>query len=478
MTDLPPGWEWTTLEELASPEPRSITDGPFGSNLKSSHYTASGARVFRLQNIGDGAFRDERAYISLEHFEQLRAHEAREGDLLIASLGEAPPRACLVPSLSEPAIVKADCIRIRLAAHVEPHWVLYSLLSPATKRHAAALLKGVGRPRLGLHQIRSIPIPLPPLAEQRRIVDTLEAHLSRLDAGSSILDAAINRLQCYRDRFITSAVAGIETTSVEHASPPEYAGVDDGILPDIPTTWSWRRLGELADVVGGITKDSKKQTDTSLPEVPYLRVANVQRGKIKMDDVATIRAPQTKIDQLSLLAGDVLLNEGGDRDKLARGWVWEGQLPVCIHQNHVFRARIKDDQLHPKLLAWHANSFGKGWAETNGKQSVNLASISLSKIRLLPVPVPPRDEQDRLVGHIENHLATVDRQLAAIHVAQQRATLLRRSLLAEAFAGRLVNQDSDDEPASLLLERINAERAAQPKVKRTRKSKPAQETLL
>lgn len=91
---------------------------PFGSNLKSEHYTKSGARVIRLQNIGDGNFRDERSYIGMERFEALRAHEVREGDLVVASLGAHLRVRALVPKLGVPAIVKADCIRIRLSSHV------------------------------------------------------------------------------------------------------------------------------------------------------------------------------------------------------------------------------------------------------------------------------------------------------------------------------------------------------------------------
>ncbi|MGH3903860.1 MAG: hypothetical protein ACRDTE_06690, partial [Pseudonocardiaceae bacterium] len=114
MNGLPPGWQIATIDELKASESRAITDGPFGSNLTSAHYTADGARVVRLQNIGDGVFNDARAYISMQHFEGLRNHEVAAGDLLIASLGEELPRACIAPASLSPAIVKADCIRVRL----------------------------------------------------------------------------------------------------------------------------------------------------------------------------------------------------------------------------------------------------------------------------------------------------------------------------------------------------------------------------
>src|SRR6185369_8918838 len=110
---LPSGWCWATVEQLSAHEINSITDGPFGSNLMTSHYTHAGPRVIRLQNIKDGAFADERAHISDERFERLRKHSVLAGDIVIAGLGENPPRACLIPEWVGPAIVKADCIRFK-----------------------------------------------------------------------------------------------------------------------------------------------------------------------------------------------------------------------------------------------------------------------------------------------------------------------------------------------------------------------------
>ncbi len=248
------------------------------------------------------------------------------------------------------------------------------------------------------------------------------------------------------------------------------AAVDDGMVPSLPAGWEWKRLQEIADVVGGVTKDARKQSDPDCAEVPYLRVANVQKGVLDLTQVNTIRVPREKASQLELLPGDVLLNEGGDRDKLGRGWVWEGQIPGCIHQNHVFRARVRDGAIHPKLLSWHANEFGQRWCQANGKQSVNLASISLSKIRLLPVPVPPEEEQVELVKKLENAMAVFDRTAEQLASARAKATDLRRALLNAAFTGKLVPQDPSDESAAALLERARSERASAPKPKRARRS--------
>ena len=158
--DLPPDWTWARLEDLAAAEPRAITDGPFGSNLKTAHYTDSGPRVIRLQNIGDGVFRHEDAHISEEHYMSLIQHSVKAGDLVVASLGETLPRACLVPNWVPPAIVKADCIRVRLHPDLNPSYVSFALQRPELRRETATLIKGVGRPRLGLQGIKSLAVPL------------------------------------------------------------------------------------------------------------------------------------------------------------------------------------------------------------------------------------------------------------------------------------------------------------------------------
>lgn len=131
---LPPGWTWKTIEELAANEPNAITDGPFGSNLKTEHYTTAGPRVIRLTNIGDGEFVDAHAHISEEHFSRLSKHRVHAGDIVIAALGETLPRSCIVPERVGPAIVKADCIRFKPARCHSAKYINYALNWEGTRK--------------------------------------------------------------------------------------------------------------------------------------------------------------------------------------------------------------------------------------------------------------------------------------------------------------------------------------------------------
>ena len=218
----------------------------------------------------------------------------------------------------------------------------------------------------------------------------------------------------------------------------EPAALDTTKLFQLPTGWTWTTLDSLAEIKGGITKDQNRKHTTPARSVPYLRVANVQRGYIDLTEVKEIVTTEDEIQELALKPGDILFNEGGDRDKLGRGWVWNGELPECIHQNHVFRARLHVAELNPKLVSWYANTFGQKFFFDEGKHTTNLASISMSKLKGLPVPIPPPAEQTRIVAEVEQRLSVVDELEAVVSANLQRATRLRQSILQKAFAGELI----------------------------------------
>jgi type I restriction enzyme S subunit len=203
-----PANDWVSLRRYVV----AITDGPFGSSLTSDHYVDRGARVIRLGNIGRAAFRqDDEAYISAEYFAKLRRHEARPGDLVIAGLGdENQPlgRACVVPEGVTPAIVKADCFRLRLDRRVDHEYAAWALSSPAVSNQVALLARGATRSRMNLTVARQIRIPVPAVKVQREIV----ARLARAHADTSrIVDSCSRQLRLLSERrqaLITAAATG------------------------------------------------------------------------------------------------------------------------------------------------------------------------------------------------------------------------------------------------------------------------------
>jgi type I restriction enzyme S subunit len=214
LPSVPAGWTWVTVAQLAAPERNAITDGPFGSNLKTAHYTDAGPRVIRLQNIGDGEFVDEYAHIAEEHFQRLRKHEVHAGDLIIATLGEKPPRACILPLQVGPGIVKADCIRFKPHSSVSSAYLNIALNSEPTRRRTKDQLHGVGRPRLSLGEIKAIALPLPPAEEQLRIV----AEVDRLLSVARMVDTSVQHRLLAGDRLRRGV---LQTAFQGKSDPPQ-----------------------------------------------------------------------------------------------------------------------------------------------------------------------------------------------------------------------------------------------------------------
>lgn len=208
LPELPEGWAWATVDQLAAPELNAITDGPFGSNLKTEHYQGAGPRVIRLQNIKEGEFADGYAHITQEHFERLRKHEIHSGDVVIASLGDNPPRACVIPVFVGPAIVKADCIRFKPHPALTAAYLNAALNCLPTRHRVKDILHGIGRPRLSLGEIRAIALPVPPETEQHRIVAEIDRRLSLVREVETEVDANRKRAERLRSAILNRVFFG------------------------------------------------------------------------------------------------------------------------------------------------------------------------------------------------------------------------------------------------------------------------------
>lgn len=208
LPGLPEGWVWATVDQCSLDE-TAITDGPFGSNLKSSHYQDAGPRVIRLQNIGDGVFVDAYAHISNAHYEQLIKHSVETNDLVVAMLGEVLPRSCIIPEGVYPAIVKADCARVRLNHDVIKPSLMNALLnSKPTRDRVAGLVKGIGRPRINLGHIRAIPVPICSQNEQQAIELALAEAVHAMNEQSTAIELSLKQSTAQRKNILKAAFSG------------------------------------------------------------------------------------------------------------------------------------------------------------------------------------------------------------------------------------------------------------------------------
>ncbi len=518
IDDLPPGWASATVDELAADEAAALTDGPFGSNLKTSHYTNEGPRVIRLQNIGDGVFLNDEAHIAEDHFARLTKHEAKSRDVVVAMLGNALPRACLVPETLGRAIVKADCARLRVHPVLAlPSYVMAGLNSYALRMQAAELVHGVGRPRLGLRNLRTLSFPLAPKGEQQRIVAALDSYFSRLDDAVATLERAQANLKRYRASVLKAAVEGrLVPTEAELArqegrdyepasvlleriikerrrrweeaelaklvakgKPPkddkwkakykEPAGPDTEGLPELPDGWCWASCAQvLGRLQTGPFGSSLHRSDYVRGETPVINPRHLRDYGVHPSSKVTVDAETVaRLSSFTLATGDVILGRRGEMGRCAlvgdreSGWLL-GTGSLALRPNAGVSAAYLTWVLRTPRTVRTLEGESVGTTMTNLNQKILLG---------LPVPLAPAAEQLRVTQEIERHFSVVDALKMAVKAQQPRCARLRQSVLKWAFEGRLVDQDPSDEPASVLLERIKAERDAAAAA--TKSKKPA-----
>ena len=274
--------------------------------------------------------------------------------------------------------------------------------------------KGTGTTFKAITQdvIKNLEIPVVSLSEQERIIARIEELFSQLDKGVETLQKTKQQLAVYRQAAISSAFPQLNQNG-------------------------WKRLDEIAEIIGGITKGRNLEGQDTI-ELPYLRVANVQNGYLDLSEIKTIVLKKTEKEKYLLKYGDVLYTEGGDRDKLGRGTVWKNEIEECIHQNHVFKARLDKTQALPEYVAyWSMSTFARNYFYAKGKQSVNLASINKSVLSALTLPVPSLVEQRQVITDIKERLSVCESIENTIDIALQQAEAMRQSILKQAFEGRL-----------------------------------------
>ena len=254
-------------------------------------------------------------------------------------------------------------------------------------RCAKSFTGTAGQQRIQPETLKDLPILLPPLPEQRAIAAVLDSIDDAIKTVEAVIAATEQLSGSLRHQLLTLGVPGW------HTEWKEAPG-----LGTIPTEWEVVRLGEVADVQTGRAVNAKAAYGETL-EVPYMSVANVKDGYLDLGTVKTMQVEALEIDRYRLRWGDVLFTEGGDADKLGRGTVWREEIPLCLHQNHIFAVRPDLRFLCAEFLSLYATSdFGKRYFLGAAKQTTNLASMNSTQLRQMPLPLPSISEQDELVA--------------------------------------------------------------------------------
>ncbi|MFT6653420.1 MAG: type I restriction enzyme S subunit [Marinomonas primoryensis] len=282
-----------------------------------------------------------------------------------------------------------------------------------------------------------VPIILPPLIEQQKIANFLDHETAKIDTMIDKQQQLIKLLKEKRQAVISHAVTkGLPSTTGANV-PMRDSGVE--WLGEVPEHWIVRRLKHTSELQSGIPKGNDLTGKISI-SVPMLRVANVQDGYLDLADVHQINIEPNQLKRYLLKKGDVLMNEGGDNDKLGRGAVWKSEIEPCIHQNHVFAIRPYSIESEWLDLLTRA-SYAKFHFFRVAKQSTNLASISSTNIKETPLVIPPVFERQKIIDYVCEKIEAFDKAektcFAQVTLLQERRT----ALISAAVTGKIDVRD-------------------------------------
>lgn len=274
-------------------------------------------------------------------------------------------------------------------------------------------------------------LPCPPLSQQNEIVNFLDKEISHVDSMLFHIRSSIEEYKKLKQAIITQAV----TKGVRGEREMKDSGVK--WIGEIPKEWRKTQLRHCATIKSGITLGKSYSKDTVLIERPYLRVANVQGGYVDLNDLATIQVTPDEDLKYRLHSGDVLMTEGGDRDKLGRGCVWHGEIEPCLHQNHVFAVQTNETILLPEFLEYlTASDVGRSYFDVTAIKTTNLACTSSSKVLAFTIPLPPIEEQIEIVSFIKERSLKLNKLIMKKGLLVQELESYKKSLIYEVVTGK------------------------------------------
>ena len=498
IANLPKQWVEAELADTI-PNPKSaIVDGPFGSNLKASEYQDQGVPIIRLQNIDRNRFLVKNIkYISAEKACELVRHSYVPGDVVITKLGAPLGKATIVPREIMPGVIVADVVRARVDENFsDPKYITYAINSPSVAEQFITHTKGTTRPRVNLKHIRSIRLPVAPLNEQHRIVEKIETLFARLDKGEEAVRQVQKLLGQYRQSILKAAVTGeltadwraerkgalesgkdllaclIQTRqerTLRRNSMPVTPIISD--MPAVPEHWIWASLDTL--VYDGPTNGISPKAVPHESGAKSFKLTATTSGRFLIND-NTVKVVGIKLEADSkywLKKGDVLVQRGNTIDYVGTAAIFPGPDNEYIYPDLMMRLRFTDELLARWATAWMNFDFAKRYFKKNATGTAgNMPKINSATLKALAVPIPPRSEIEQCIDLIEAEFARNEPVTRYCVAELKRSAALRQSILKDAFSGRLVPQDPNDEPASELLARIKAAKDDAPKRTRKRKS--------
>lgn len=498
MTELPSSWCATTVEAICEPLRYGYTAG--------ADPVANGPKMLRITDIQNGQVIWPQVPRCEIETSKLDGFLLSPGDIVFARTGGTVGKSFLIRAIPEPAVFASYLIKVSPAKGVEPR-CLYWFFQSLSYWEQIALKKGGLQGNVNAVTLGSIELPFPPLNEQRRIVEKIEAMFERVEKGVENLRGAKATLALYRQSLLKSAFEGKLTADwrAQNATALEtpktlLARIQKeretrykAALDDWQTALSeWRAGGEVGrkpgkpvrlpeidvnaevslqhvvlDVSQGWSpkcKNSPSQLDCTWAVIKTTAIQPTRFNDAENKELPEDMAPR---EDLELSYGDVLITRAGPRKRVGVACMVKQTRPRLMLCDKAYRLTLDAIFVTPEFVELFLNAPDTQDKLEDLKSGISDSGLNLTQDKFLALPfwLPPKSEQAEITRILDTRLTAADRMEAEIDAALTRADALRQSILRRAFAGNLVPQDPTDEPAPTLLARIKAERAKAGKTK-------------
>ncbi len=436
--EVPENWVWVRLGSLA----QDMADGPFGSNLKTEHYTNNKeVRIIQLSNIGENGWReDNKKYTTFEHAKVIARSKVEAGDIVIAKMMPAG-RAIICPSYEQQYVLSSDAVKFVPNSLVDNNFCCKGINSYFFQTLVQENTQGITRARTSIKKLKGYPFPLPPLSEQQRIVERIEELFAKLDEAKERLQEVADSFAVRKAAILHKAFTGELTKQWRREN-----GVSD-------ESWEEKKGEDFFEyVTSGSRGWAKYYSDKGSI---FVRMGNLNHGTIELDlsDIQYVELPdQVEGQRSKLQKNDILISITADVGMI--GLVRE-DMDAYINQ-HVALARPKND-LYAEFLAWYFVSDVGLQQMQNKQRGATKIGLGLQDIRSIILKIPTLPEQHEIVRLIDDLLA---RERAAQQVAEQALAsidLMKKSILARAFRGELGTNKASEASALELLKQVLAE---------------------
>ena len=429
---LPENWCWTRITV--------ITDILNGFAFKSQHYSSAGIRIIRITNVQDGFIQDKKpVYYPLESQKEITPFMLKDGDFLMSLTGNVG-RVAIIDASFLPAALnqRVACLRIKSEDSARKEYIFYFCLQKQFVSDCIKSAKGSAQLNMSTEWLKEYPIPLPPLAEQQRIVDRIESLFAKLDEAKEKAQAVVDSFETRKAAILHKAFTGELTAKWRRTH---------GLLLD---TWKEVAADSLFEYVTSGSRGWAKYYDES--GAVFIRMGNLDHGTIELDfsDIQHVKLPNKAEGQRSRIRkNDILISITADVGMV--GLVRNDDFEGYINQHIALARPVMSESA--EFIAWYLVS-DIGLKQMQEKQrGATKVGLSLNDIRALQLKIPLIEEQNEILKVIKMWIGKEQQSQEAAEAVLDQIDLMKKSILARAFRGELGTNDPSEESAVELLKR-------------------------